>query len=175
LAELRKKGDLSMTITIKKTSSGAVGIALCCAIALSSIGPAAAQMPNLGGVLGGAVGAAAGSRGGAGKALAGAIIGIAAGMILQGLIDDIEKQNAKAAANAALKSGSSRSRTFKNSKGQQVKVATRVKETKNTEGRKCRQITTSVERDGKADSGGGTETICQVQLASGKTGYPTIE
>ena len=164
-----------MTTIIKKTSSRAVGIALCCAMSLSAISPAGAQMPNFGAALGGVVGGAVGSRNGAGGAIAGAIIGIAAGAILQGLVDNIEKQNAKAAANAAVKSGSSGTRSFKNSKGQQVKVATRVKETTNSQGRKCREVTTSVERDGKAESGGGTETVCQVQLASGKTGYPTIE
>jgi len=164
-----------MYLITKKTSSRFVGLVLSCAMAISAVSPAAAQMPNFGSVLGGAVGGAVGSRHGAGGAIAGAIIGIAAGAILQGLIDDIEKRNAKAAANAALKSGSSGNRTFKNSKGQQVKVSTNVKETTNSQGRKCRQVTTQVERDGKAESGGGTETVCQVQLASGKTGYPTIE
>jgi predicted lipid-binding transport protein (Tim44 family) len=162
-----------------QTSSKLIAGALCGVLAASSAGPAAAQMPNfgaaMGGMMGGAMGAAIGSRGGAGKAMAGAIIGIAAGVILQGLIDDIERRNAKTLANSAVKSGSSSTRTFKNSQGQQVKVATRVRTTQSAEGRKCREVTTSVERDGKAESGGGTQTVCEVQLASGKTGYPTIE
>jgi hypothetical protein len=144
-------------------------------LAVSSAGPVAAQVPNLGAAFGSAMGAAIGSRGGHGGAIAGAIMGIAAGAIIQGLIDDIERRNAKSLANTAVRSGSGGTRSFKNSQGQQVKVVTQVKTTKNAEGRSCREVTTSVERDGKSSSDGGSKTVCQVQLASGKVGYPTIE
>jgi hypothetical protein len=159
----------------KTKSSGLTAVVLCGALTLSSITPAVAQMPNFGAALGGAMGAAIGSRNGGSAAMAGAIMGIAAGVILQGLIDDIERRNAKSLANSSVRAGTSSTRSFKNSQGQNVKVSTRVKTTKNAEGRNCREVTTAVERDGKADAGGGTQTVCEVQLASGKVGYPTIE
>jgi hypothetical protein len=160
---------------MKKAVRGVAAGALCCALSISVVAPAAAQMPNFGAVFGGAAGAALGSRNGAGGAIAGAVIGMAAGMILQGLVDEIEKNNAKQLANSAVRSGAGGTKTFKNSKGQTVKVATKVTTKKNSEGKTCREVTTSVERDGQPASGGGTQSVCQVQLASGKTSYPTIE
>lgn len=159
-------------ITMK--SSKIVAVGLCAAMAISS-SAALAQVPNFGSVLGGAVGGAIGSRGGGGGAVAGAIIGMAAGAIIQGLIDDIERQKAKEAANRALRSGQGGSTSFRNSQGQQVRVATKTRTYKRSDGQSCREITTTVQRDGRADSGGGTQTKC-VQLASnGTANYGMIQ
>jgi hypothetical protein len=164
-----------MTKFSKNLARGATAVALCLSISAMSVSSASAQVPQLGALFGGAAGAALGSRGGAGGAIAGAIIGVTAGMILQGMIDEIEKNNARQLANSAVRTGNGGSKTFKNSKGQTEKVATKVHTIKNAEGRSCRQVTTSVERDGQASSGGGTQTVCQVQVASGKLAYQTIE
>jgi len=134
---------------------------------------AAAQFPDMGSILGGAVGGAIGSRGGVGGGVVGAMIGIAAGAILQGMIVDIERTNARSVANQGLKSGRGGTKTFKNSQGQKVKVATKVRTYKDG-GKSCREITTYVERDGQAGSGGGTQKSC-VQVASGPTNYGTIQ
>jgi surface antigen len=141
-------------------------VALCLTAAFTfSASTAVAQVPDFGSVLGGVVGGAVGSRGGGGGAVAGAIIGMAAGAIIKGLIDDIERQKAKEAANRALKSGKGGATTFRNSKGQQVRVTTKARTYKRSDGQSCREISTTVQRDGRSDSGGGSETKC-VQLAS---------
>lgn len=156
-----------------RAKKGAIIALISGAVVMSGVQGATAQVPGLGSLLGGTVGGVIGSRGGAGGAVVGAIIGIAAGAILQGLIDDIERNNAKNAANQALKSGRGGTKTFKNSQGQKVKVATKVRTYK--EGNQsCREITTSVERDGQSSSGGGTQKAC-VQVASGKANYGTIQ
>jgi surface antigen len=155
-------------VTMKSSKLVAAGLSVIMALSTSA---AVAQVPNFGSVLGEAVGGAMGSRGGG---VAGAVIGMAAGAIIKGLIDDIERQKAKEAANRALRSGQGGSTTFRNSQGQQVRVATKSRTyTKGNES--CREVTTSVQRDGRPDSGGGTQTKC-VQLATnGTANYGMIQ
>lgn len=172
-------------------------LALVLAVLLGSatIAPALvteAQAVNLlGGALKGKLGAVldkAAAQGGMPAEMAGLIDGIASGdpaalrafqgkifaIVLKGLKDEIEIKNARSLVNAALQSGETTKKSFKNSKGEEVTVTTKVKEVKK-KGTTCRELTTSVERNGDTAEGGGTESVCQMKLADGTVGYPPME
>jgi hypothetical protein len=166
-------GDVIPTKKKKKKKSSGSG-------ALGGIGA-------VGGVLGAGVGAAAAQ--GMPMEMTKMFAGIASGdpaalqafqgqvfaAVLKGVTDDIEKQNARKSVNSALQSGKPSKETFKNSKGEEVTVTTEVKEVKK-EDTNCRELTTSVERNGqKVEDAGGSKEICQMKLADGTVGYPPME
>lgn len=148
----------------------------------------------VGGALG-AAGAAAGAAAGvAGKGMPAEMSQIFAGIasgnpaalqafqgqvfaaVLKGVVDDVEKENGRKSVNTALQTGKPSKETFKNSKGEEVTVTTEVKEVKKDDGTNCRELTTSLERDGKkAEDAGGSKEVCQMKLADGTVGYPTME
>ncbi len=117
-----------------------------------------------GALIGGAVG---GSRG----ALVGALIGGATGLIIA---DAIEQARAREAAIAAVRSGQSNVRSFRNASGQAVTVRTRVVRTYVDNGQRVRVVERSVIRNGQA---AGTETLegREVKLANGQTQWTGIE
>jgi outer membrane lipoprotein SlyB len=117
-----------------------------------------------GALIGGAVG---GSRG----ALVGALIGGAAGLIIA---DAIERERAREAAIAAVRSGQGNVRSFRNSSGQAVVVRTRVVRTYVDNGQRVRVVERSMSRNGQ---NAGSETIegREVKLANGQTQWTGIE
>lgn len=113
---------------------------------------------------GAAIGAAIGSQNGAGGALAGAIIGGAAGLVVAGILDEIERRQMHEAQLEAARYGRSSHRSFKNSKGQRVKASASVTRTYESNGIRYREMTTSISRDGGAAS---TSTATAHEVKSG--------
>jgi surface antigen len=116
------------------------------------------------GTSGAAIGAAIGSQHGAGGAIAGGIIGGATGLVLAGILDEIERQQMRDAQIAAARYGRSSSRSFRNSKGQRVHASAAVSRTYESNGVRYRELTTSISRDGGAAS---TSTVTAREVKSG--------
>lgn len=123
---------------------------------------------------GAAIGAAIGARQGVGGALAGAIIGGAAGLVVGAILDDIERQQLRQMTVVAVRTGSSSTRTFRNTQGQTVRARTTVRTFRNTEGRTCRDIRSSVERAGGAAQDAGSREVCQVRVGN-RDEWPATE
>jgi surface antigen len=125
-----------------------------------------------GGLLGAGVGAViGGALGGSRGAIAGALIGGAAGLIIA---DAIERERAREAARAAFNSGSSNSRSFRNSSGQNVRMNHRVVRTYTEGGQRVRVVERTVIRNGQS---AGTETLQgrEIKLANGQTQWTGID
>jgi hypothetical protein len=115
-----------------------------------------------GAIIGGAVG---GTRG----AIAGAAIGGAAGLVTGLLLDAIEQEQARQAAIAAARSGSD-TRSFRNSKGDNVRIASRTTRRYEQGGTRYREVTRTVTRNGQK-VGEEKATVKEVKLANGKTDF----
>jgi surface antigen len=125
-----------------------------------------------GGALVGAI--IGGANRGVEGAIAGALIGGAAGALVGLALDAIEAEQMRAATVAAVRSGSSQSRSFRNSSGKRVTVRVASKTVKNPSGEgQCREIRKSITREGQT-SEEGSESVCQVRLANGKLDYPGV-
>lgn len=125
-----------------------------------------------GGLLGAGAGALiGGALGGSRGAVAGALIGGAAGLIIA---DAIERERAREAALASVRTGQSVTRSFRNSSGQAVVVRTRVVRTYVDNGQRVRVVERSMSRNGQA---AGTETLegREIKLANGQTQWTGIE
>lgn len=113
--------------------------------------------------VGAGVGAAIGARqGGLGGALAGAIIGGAAGLVVASIIDEIERQQIANAQMQAAYSGRAVTTSFKNSSGQKVRQSTKVARTYDCGSSRCRELSTSITRDG-TETAGPTATAREVK------------
>ena len=157
------------------TSKTAVALLVGVSFAVSGCASTGTRSGDRAALLGGtgaAIGAAIGSQHGAGGALAGAIIGGATGLVVAGILDEIERQQMHDAQLAAARAGSSSSRNFKNSKGQRVHASASVKRTYESNGVRYRELTTSISRDGgeattstatarEVKSGGKTEWVIE--------------
>jgi surface antigen len=98
--------------------------------------------------VGAGAGAAIGARHGIGGAIAGAIIGGAAGLIVAAVIDEIERQQIQQAQVVVARSGRVASSSFRNNSGQRVRQTTRAVRTYDCGGSRCRELSTSLTRDG---------------------------
>ena len=113
--------------------------------------------------IGASAGAVIGARqGGVGGAIAGAIIGGAAGLIVASIIDEIESRQIASAQMQAARSGRIVSSSFKNNSGQKVRQTTKVARTYDCGGTRCRELSTSITRDG-AETSGPTATAREVK------------
>ncbi len=125
-----------------------------------------------GGLLGAGAGALIGGAvGGQRGAIAGALIGGAAGLIIA---DAIERERAREVALAAVRSGGSSSRSFRNSSGQAVVVRARTVRSYVDNGQRVRVVERTTIRNGQA---AGTETLegREIKLANGQTQWTGIE
>lgn len=104
---------------------------------------------GVGAVAGGLI--ASQGRGGAGAVVAGALIGAVASAILSKLIDDIERNNARNAIASSARSGGNSTRSFRNSRGERVVYRTQTLRTYDCGGDKCREISSSVSRNGVSE------------------------
>ncbi len=118
---------------------------------------------------GAAIGAAIGSQQGTGGAIAGAIIGGATGLVIAGILDEIERREIREAELASARYGRGSNRSFKNSKGQRVRTTTTVARTYETNGIRYRELTTSISRDG-GEATTSTATAKEVK-SGGKTDW----
>lgn len=116
------------------------------------------------GTSGAAIGAAIGSQHGAGGAIAGGIIGGATGLIVAGILDEIERRQMHEAQLSAARYGRASSRSFRNSKGQRVRTSAAVSRTYESNGIRYRELTTSISRDGGEAS---TSTVTAREVKSG--------
>ncbi len=115
-----------------------------------------------------------GANNGVSGAIAGALIGGAAGALVGLALDAIEEEQMRAATVAAVRSGSTQSRSFRNSSGKRVTVRVASRTVKNPSGEgQCRELRKSIDREGQT-ADGGTESVCQVRLANGKLDYPGV-
>lgn len=143
-----------------------LGLPLIAALALAGcqatdgVSDRTAVLTGVGATAGGAIGA---QQGGAQGGVFGAIIGGAAGFALGMMLDNMEREQIAQASVAAARSNRVQTRTFRNSKKQQVRTITRpVRTYKNDQGETCRQTVTSVSRDGQ-DMGNLNNTSCAVR------------
>ncbi|MGL4728124.1 MAG: hypothetical protein ACRCWO_05170 [Bosea sp. (in: a-proteobacteria)] len=154
--------------------SGVSRIALIAALSLSIVA-AGCDSGTRTGVLtgvGAGAGAAIGARHGVGGAIAGAIIGGAAGLLVAAVLDEIERQQVQQAQMSVARSGRAVSSSFRNKSGQRVRQTTKPVRTYDCGGTKCRELSTSVSRDGgeattttatarEVKSGGKTEWVVE--------------
>jgi surface antigen len=146
--------------------SGVSRVALVAALSLSIFAAGCDSGTRTGVLTGGgaAAGAIIGSRHGVGGAIAGAIIGGAAGLIVSAVLDEIERQQVQQAQMTAARSGRAVSSSFRNNSGQRVRQTTKAVRTYDCGGVKCRELSTSVSRDGGAPT---TTTATAREVKSG--------
>ncbi len=83
------------------------------------------------------------------------------------MLDEIERQQIAQAQLSAARSGRAVSSSFRNKSGQRVKQTTRTVRTYDCGGSKCRELSTSISRDG-GESSTTTATAREVK-SGGKT------
>lgn len=120
-----------------------------------------AVLTGAGATAGAAIGA---QQGGTEGALLGGALGGALGFLVGSALDEMERKQIEQASLAAARSNRVQTRTFRNTKGQRVRTTTRpVRTYKNASGDSCRQLSTTISRDGQ-EASSTSVTACQVRV-----------
>lgn len=153
-------------VLVQQNSVSKIAIVAALCLATVTMGGCTSEQrtPVLAGI-GSGIGAAIGARhGGVGGAIAGGIIGAAAGLVVAGIIDEIERQQVAEARMAAARYDRVVTTSFKNKSGQRVRQTTKPVRTYDCGGTRCRELSTSISRDGGEAT---TTTVTAREVKSG--------